>query len=148
MDLMELRRGLLAQMSRGKDFVSGTFTCPTEGDSTITINFGKTFNKYLFFIEMTDASKQALVNSGASGTFSFGFVGVYPKRSINGKEVNGNEVGMRYVPSDDSTTSGSTSVITLSADNFTANIRNLSVTSPQNYLYRGYSYNYTVVSLD
>ena len=137
----------IGAITTGKDFVSGSFTCPDE-DTTQTINFGKTFNNYLFIIEMTDESKSALVASGTTSTISIGFVGVYPKRTINGKTVASNEVSERYVASSNSTTSGSTSYITCSSTGLSANVRALIDATPQNNLIRGYSYNYTVVSLD
>ena len=146
MDMMEIRRMVMAQMA-GKDFVTGTFTCPNE-DTQIQIDFGKTFNHYLFILEMTDASKEALVESAASGTASIAFIGVYPKRTINNVTINSNEVSERYIASSNTQTSGATNVIACASTYLKANVRAITEATLQSYLIRGYSYNYTVVSLD
>lgn len=147
MDMMQIRRMVTAQMGAGKSFVKGTFTCP-DSDTTQVIDFGKTFNSYLFVVEMTEESKSALVASGTTSTISIGFVGVYPKRTINGVTIFANMVGQRYIASSDTQTSGSTSALTCANGSITGNVRGLTATNPQNYLIRGYSYNYIVVSLD
>lgn len=43
----------MTQMASGADFVKGTFTVPNDV-ATYTINFGKTYSKYLYMVEMTD----------------------------------------------------------------------------------------------
>ena len=137
----------ITAIATGKDFVSGTITCPNE-DTQIQIDFGKTFNHYLFILEMTDDSKSALVASQTSGTASIAFIGVYPKRTINSVTVNSNMISERYIASSNTQTSGGTNVISCSSTYLKANVRAITEATLQSYLIRGYSYNYTVVSLD
>ena len=66
MDVMGLRRMVMAQMASGAQFVKGTFTVPDSG-SSYTINFGKTFSSYLYVIEMSDLSKQSLIQTDVDG---------------------------------------------------------------------------------
>ena len=147
MDMMEIRRRVMEKMAKGKKFVSGTFTCGEE--TTRRIEFGQTFNKYLYLLELTDESKQALIDSGISYTKTYAWAGIFPRCLINGKTSNANSIGFRYTPETDETITGSTGVITLQSDYFEGYVRALSVsTGPTNYLIRGYSYNYIVVSLD
>ena len=146
--MMELRRMVMAQMAKGKDFITGTFTCP-DADTTFTLNFGKTFNHYLFVIELSDDSKTALKNTGKSSQFSIGFVGIYPKMSINNVDVNANQLGQRYTPSTNATSSGSTSVLTTTNTSITGSVRGLDYSgTTTSILIRGYTYKYTVISLD
>ena len=147
MDMMKLRRMVMAQMARGKDFITGTFTCP-DSDTSFTIEFGKTFNNYLFLIEMTDAQKTALVNSGSSASLSIAFTGVYAKRSINNVNVAGNTLCHRYKASDGTQTSSSTSNLTCGTTSIKNNVRQTSASNPHINFIRGYSYNFIVVSLD
>ena len=148
MDMMQLRRMVIAQMGMGKPFVKGTFTCPNS-DTTQVINFGKTFGSYLFLIEMTDESKTALVASGRSETISTSFIGIYPKRITNNVTASANVLRISYIASTNSMTSGSTgSSFTCGSDSITGNVRDFTATSPYLYFMRGYSYKYTVISLD
>lgn len=81
MDVMELRRMVMGQMASGARFVKGTYTVPSSG--TAKLEFGKAFNKYMFFIEMADESKTILMNSGETGNRTFAVIGCYPMPSVD-----------------------------------------------------------------
>lgn len=135
--------------STGKEFVSGSFTCP-DSNTTQVISFGKTFNKYLFLIEMTESSKTALINSGVAYDKSYAFFGLYPITSINNHDASVNAASLRYKPSADSLSSGTTgSALTCTDTSITGIVRPVDhSSSAQHLLIRGYTYNYIVISLD
>ena len=147
MDLMDIRRqmmGVIAGMAGGADYVSGTFTVPNSVTS-YTLDFGKTFSKYLYLVEMTDESKTALKNSDIDAARAFGYVGIYPNLSINNVDYTSNSMYARYKPTTNSVSGGN-----LSASSYT----NSSITFPVNSvatsitpLYNGYSYNYFIVEI-
>lgn len=136
----------ISAITTGKDFVSGTFTCPDE-DTTYKIQFGKTFSKYLFLIELSDDSKTALVNSGSSYARPFAYIGVYPKLGMNNLTVDYNIVPNRYKSSTNEVTIGNSSALTTTGTYIEGTVRAVN-SNAANYFIRGYSYKYTVVSLD
>ena len=77
----------MAQMAQGgARFLSGTFTVPSDASSPYVLPFGKTFNKYLFFIEMTDDSKSSLIGeTSITASKGYSMYGIYPNRTINNK---------------------------------------------------------------
>lgn len=139
----------MAQMTKGAEIIKGTFTAPaTDDTTTYALSFGKTFNTYLFLIEMTDESKTALVASGVSEYKGYSFVGIYPKRMTSLKVSNSNILVSRFNPS---TLAGSNAAAVLpnSIDDssITFNVYPIS-TSGQTYsLYSGYTYNYYIVEI-
>ena len=143
--LMEIRRGLMAQMANGAQFVKGTFTVSDSG-SSYTLNFGKTFSKYMYFVEMTDESKTAFISSGATAARIFCYVGIYPKREINNTSVNSNKLIVRLNPSTSETSASYSSSFTESSTSIV--FATSSVTgSTANALYKGYTYNYYIVEI-
>ena len=144
MDVMALRRRLIELMASGAEVIKGTFTTPESG-SYYTFNFGKTLNAYFFLVEMTSDSKTALINSGQTAARTFAFIGVYPKRSINNSEVSNCVLIQRYNPSNGNTDAGALSTVALSNSSIEFP---MSSVGNANYIYRGYSYNYTIVSLE
>ena len=64
MDVMELRRRLMMGMAKGAEVIKGSFTVPADYTGNYTINFGKSFSRYVYIIEMTDESKAALAQRG------------------------------------------------------------------------------------
>ena len=84
MDMMELRRMVMAQMASGARFVKGTITIPDSG-SFYEINIGKTFNKYIVYIEATEESKTQIINNTDNNSKSWALFEVYPRPKINGK---------------------------------------------------------------
>ena len=147
MDLMEIRRnmmGVIAQMAKGANFIKGTFTAPS-GASSYTLNFGKTFNKYIYLVEMTEESKTALVNSGITAIRAFAWVGIWPNVSINNVAYASNSLYARYNPSTNETSGGVMSASSYSNSSITFAVSNLtSITT----LFEGYSYNYYIVEVD
>lgn len=153
MDMMQIRRRLLELIAGGEDMgaevVKGTFTVSASAivDNTFTLNFGKTFSKYLYLIEMTEASKTTLLATGQTSDRAYSAIGMYPMPQINNTTPDNNFLTVRVKP----TTSG-TSVAAPSSSSGSAT--GSSITFPvsnlngANHLYRDYSYNYTIVSLD
>lgn len=149
MDMMELRRMVMAQMSatiQGADYAKGTFTTDTNG--TYTLSFGKTFESYLYYIEMTDDSKTALKNTGHTSARMYACMGIYPKNKFDGNDYPYNAyAAYRVVPSTDEM-SLSTSTQATAIDGSSISFTNVADTgSGANNLYRGYSYNYYIVEI-
>ena len=137
----------MAQMASGANYVSGTFTVPDDETSTYTLNFGKTFSKYLFFIELTDASKTIVINSGASNYRPFCLVGSYPQPQINNVVVYGG-IAWTYTPSSHSYSNGR---FTTSSKNFTETSMKFATDdvtgTATSALLKGCTYNYYIVEI-
>lgn len=147
MDVMSLRRGLMMAMAGGAQFVKGTFTVPNDSSNYYTLEFGKTFQSYLFLIEMDDASKTALLATGINGNRIYAEQGIFPMPLINNTTPSNMYVFERINPSTQavSATYGSGGINTVSQTSikFSCNI----VTADQSYLYRGYTYSYYIVEI-
>ena len=144
MDVMDIRRRLMGLMASGAEVIKGTFTTPDSGNS-YTLNFGKTLNAYFFLVEMTSDSKTALINSGQTAVRTFAFIGVYPKRSINNSVASDCVMIQRYNPSNGNADGYAVSNVALSNSSIEFSVTSI---GNANYMYRGYSYNYTIVSLE
>lgn len=148
--MMALRRMVMAQMAKGAEVIKGTFTTPDE--STYTLSFGKTFQKYLYIIEMTDASKTMLMSSGINNQRTYAISGsVYPTPVINNSAPTHGYMTLRINPSTQQIQNiAAQELNTINGSSITLN--NYAVDSAANNaryaLIRGYSYNYTIVSLD
>ena len=144
MDMMAIRRMVIAQMASGAEFIKGTFTVPSSG-SSYTLEFGKTFNKYLYFFEMTDASKTALLGISATGARTFFVDGIYPNRAVNGAEI-GDVFTYRVVPST-GVLSASYTVTIINECSSTSMTLKTGGTGNTSVFYNGYSYNYYIVEI-
>lgn len=148
MDMMELRRMVMAQMAQtiqGANYASGTFT--TGNTSTYTLEFGKTFSKYLYYIEMTDDSKTALKNSEQTSAKMYACLGIYPRNEFDENLYPYDAyAAYRVVPSSDEM-SLSTSAQASAIDGSSITLTNNAISSGANNLYRGYSYNYYIVEM-
>lgn len=148
---MQIRRqmmGVIAQMASGADYVSGEYTVPDTGD--VIFSFGKTFNKYFYYLEMTDESKEDLMDSGINAIRTFCTCGVYPQPKVNNVEITGNRYqNYRVTPSTGEVTSsvnGSSSPISsIDSQSITFNASDFS--SGAYILYRGSTYKYFVVEM-
>lgn len=131
----------MAQMASGADFAKGTFKVPNSG--TYTLNFGKTFNKYLYIVEMTDDSKTDLINTGVNASRSFAVIGVYPSMKIDNTDGYSDLVS-RINPSTKALSENHMGnvVHTTSSIQFP-----VGSTASANYLYYEYSYNYYIVEM-
>lgn len=154
MDLMDIRR-LLLKLSTGgggdmgAEVVKGTFTVSQSAivNNTYTLNFGKTFSNYLYLIEMTEASKTTLLSTGQTSDRMYSCLGIYPIPQINNVTPDNNFLSARVKPSTSATSVGAPSSASGSATGSTITLP-VSNVSGVNHLYRDYSYNYTIVSLD
>ena len=147
MDLIELRRMVMAQMSatiQGANYAKGTFTTGT--GSTHTLSFGKTYSKYLYYIEMTDASKTALLSSSQTSARMYACCGVYPAPSVsNSTPSNNSFVSYRITPSDSSLSVSNSNVSAIDSSSIT--FTNNTFSNGQNNLYREQTYNYYIVEI-
>ena len=133
----------------GADYISGTFTVVDDATS-YTIDFGKTFDRYLFLVEMDDASKTVLVATGIDGNKLYALSGIYPIPSINNTTPNAVYAFQRINPSTEavSTTSGSGFINTSTPPSSTQITLNCAdVTAATSNAYRGYTYHYYVVEI-
>lgn len=148
MDVMSLRRGIMAAMAQGAKYVKGTFTIPLDADATYTVNFGETFSKYMYFVEMTDASIATLLSEpDISGDRVYAFNGIWPAPTINNNSVGDYTNCYKVKPSTgDVSAVGTASCltgITNSSISFRTGVKN----SGTYYFIKGYSFNCYVVEI-
>lgn len=128
----------------GAQFVKGTFTVPDSG-STYTLNFGKSFSKYLIIIEATSESKSTIMDSGLTSARSYAFRGMYSGFQIGeGTDANQGELS-RVVPTTNVTSNAFISTWTLTQSSIT--FPTIDLASAQHYLYYGLTYNYYIVEI-
>lgn len=134
------------QMASGASYASGTFTTDDSAASH-TINFGKTFSKYLYLIEMTGESKTALMNSGQTSAKMFSSIGTYPPLIFDSThQANKTYLSYRMNPST-SEISYSTSAVATNLDESSITLGSNAIAGSANGLYKGYSYTYYVVEI-
>lgn len=145
MDVMSLRRMVMAQMASGAQFVKGTFTAPSSG--SYTLNFGKTFSKYIFIIESTEDTKTAIINSGASSYRPFYWIGSYPQPEINNNGSYGG-IAWTYKPSTNEYANSryATDNNSYTTTSITFVVADITGTSSSGIL-KGCSYNYYIVEI-
>ena len=128
----------------GKDYASGTFTVPSDAES-YRLDFGRSFNSYLFMIWLTDDSKADLINSAyASGESSPSFfnIGHYPGVQI-GNVTIAEHIHYRWYRSSNAV------LITTNARPATVTPSYIEGVAAFNTGFLpGYSYNYLIVCLD
>lgn len=135
-------------VSNGAEYIKGTFTVPDNAEN-FTLNYGKSFSKYLLYIEMTDASKTALNSSAESGSTAIMFLAVYPPIEFK-QNINDNTRAIKvtiYNPSTDTIGTTTLGASLYSVSSFTDAVRLIN-SAGQTRLIRGYSYDYVIVSLD
>lgn len=144
MDVMSLRRGIMAAMASGAEVLKGTFT--TNDSYNYKIEFGKTFSKYMLLVEMTDGSKSELMASEQSSAKMYAFAATYPAPSVGNTNGANAFLSFRIVPTTSEVSQSSSTPAAIDGSSMT--ITNNAIGNGANVLYRGYSYNYTLVSLD
>ena len=77
----------MAQMAAGARYVKGTFTVPKNSNS-YTIDFGKSFSKYILFIEADSTSKQTILDSGINASRAYAVLAIYPTMTIGEASAN------------------------------------------------------------
>ena len=148
MDVMsrrEIMGKVLAAMAKGAEVIKGTFTVP-DGGVNYTLNFGKSFNSYLFLIELDGDGKTAVINSGSTYARAFAYIGAYPRKSINNTEAESILVD-RYNPSSSEASYGALTGTQLSVNSITLNTIGITGSGATS-LVKGLTYNYTIISLD
>ena len=128
--------------------IKGTFTVPSIPDELYTINIGRTLNNYLFYIEMTPESITRLSQTPSSTTRkAYAIIGIYHFPEIGGDIHYGRGVAGNYRTSD-----GSRSLLAIGTPCTSDSIRFVMETDdysqPGAFLYKGYTYNYTIIPID
>lgn len=129
----------------GADYVKGEFTIPSDASSPYTLNFGKTFSKYLFFIELADESKSVIMNSSLAGRRAYTHLGKYPNNMFNNIENTNNTIVNNYAPSLD--TVGYTQATFTCTDSSISYTCGAVTTNNNDMLIKGCKYNYYVVEI-
>ena len=129
-----------------KDYVSGTFTVPS-GATSYTLEFGKTLEKYIFLIELTDSSKSTLVASGVDIQHKFVLFGAAPNPQVNSKGAN-MKFARNYNPSSGLfTTAMLGGGLTTNTTSIVTSVRTINENDATKNLIAGYTYNYMVVAM-
>lgn len=132
-------------MATGANYVKGTITAISSDGYTI-INFGKTLNSYLFFIEVTDESKITIINSNVNRNRAYYFWGFYPKTEINNITHDYNATVLQINPSTNTTNVASILSFESSPTNIRVVTRALDATAG-NCFYHNLTYNYYIVEI-
>ena len=136
-------------ISTGAEFVKGSFTVG-DNDTSHTINFGKTFSKYLFIIEADTESKETILNTGLSSSRAYMSICIFPGVKIASDNVDYQIIVERIKPSDSSltiTNKTSSTYYTLSDSSITIKCYAVTNTNAPDYLYQGLTYNYYVFEI-
>ena len=148
--MMEVRRtmmGVIAQMASGAKFVKGTFTVPNDNSSSYTINFGQSFDKYMFYVEMTEDSKTDLLGTEIDGSRAFMLFGTSITPNCKGYTYNNNFLAYRVNPSTKATSYSGNNPKGI--DNSSMSLPSYDVSaSATNALFKGYTYNYYIVEIN
>lgn len=139
----------MAQMASGANFVKGTFTVPDDAYGDFVVPFGKSFSKYLFFIEMTPESKTKLLNeSTITSNRYYALIGMYPYPTVsNGTTYPNATMAYRIIPSTgESTSPANTSAIVTRLDSTSITFLARGISNAA-VVYQGYSYNYYIVEI-
>lgn len=147
MDLMMIRRGLLAQMAVSSlNYIKGQFTAVQDENDQFTLNFGKTFSRYLIFIEATDSAKSTIASYTGGGRKLYSTLAVYPGLNFS-NNLDNYKACFSYAPSTEAfNREYSSTNITLDSSKAVFNCRALSFNSPVS-LYDGLTYDYFIVEV-
>lgn len=127
--------------------IKGTFTAQSIDDYYI-LNIGQTLSNYLFYIEMTPQSIVRLSQTPSSTTRkTYAIIGIYHFPEIGGDMHYGRGVAGNYRTSD-----GSRSLLAVGIPCTNNSITFIAVTDDYSqsgaFLYKDYTYNYTIIPLD
>lgn len=136
---------LAMAMASGAEYISGTFTAPAYGE--YVLDFGKTFQKYFYYFEMTDDSKDKLMGTNINSYRAYCLYGTYPAPNIDGYAPSNQFTAYRINPSSKAVSQSKNAPQACSESSIT--MPNYAVTGSSTMsLYAGYTYKYTVISLD
>lgn len=136
----------MGQMANNERCVSGNFTVP-DGISTYKISIGKTINNYVWYVEMSEVSKSALMATGSSANKAYAFLGKYPQPQIDNKSPSSTSFwAFRVNPS----TQGINTLIgyVSGIDNTGITIGVAGIDGAANALVKGYTYNYYIYEIE
>lgn len=135
-------------MAKGAEVVKGSFTVVNDGSAWEQIQFPKTINRYLYYIEMDEDSKEALMQSGINGNRSYACFGIYPMIDIEDVAQPSVTSAFRVNPSTKVPGTVSTGDYVKNMSNTGFEMAKGNYNSGVYYVYYGSTYNYTIVSLD
>ena len=150
MDIMEIRRGLLLQMASKGYIKKGQFTVKSTGSEgeRLYIDIGKTLEKYVVVVEMTEESKAVLAaKTEITGQRVFEWIGIYPLMNIDNKTITNDAFVGRMQPSTGSVNASTTASIYTSADRIGLDCYALKEGGSAWGLYFGFTYNYWLLEL-
>ena len=150
MDMMEIRRGLLLQMASKGYIKKGQFTVKSTGseDERLYIDIGKTLEKYVVVIEMSEASKETLAGrTEITGQRIFEWIGIYPLMNIDNKTITNDAFVGRMQPSTGSVNASTSASIYLYSDRFGLECYKLQEGGNAWGIYYGMTYNYWLLEL-
>lgn len=147
MDMMQIRRGLLAQMAVSSlNYIKGQFTAVKDENNKFTLNFGKTFSRYLVFIEATASAKSSIASYTGGGRKTYSMLAVYPGLNFS-NNLDDYKASFSYAPSTEAfNREFSNANITLDSSKAVFNCRALSFNLPV-ALYDGLTYDYFIVEV-
>lgn len=124
---------------------TGSFTVPDQG-SDYTVTLQNTFPECLIFIEATEESKAAILDSGASGPRAFAFLAHFPGLDINDGQTPEYVFAYRVNPSTSELSfANAENYLLYGTASMTVSVGSFSTGA--NYFYKGCSYNYTIIGL-
>ena len=135
----------MAQMA-GSNVIKGSFTPQIDGTGWQTINFGKTLNRYVVYVEMTDQGKANLLQeiSGTTNNRAIGFLGT-KWTAVD----SSNDTAITYVERLNGSgvlSNGYISSYRFNNDNY--QMEKATVSGGAGYVYIGYTYNYMIIPID
>ena len=138
---------LVSSIKTGTEILKGTFTAINQGDNRFTINFGKTFSSYIFYVEMTAASLALLEASGQTGAKMYACIGRYPKHDIEEPPSNGNAyISYRIKPSDKTLSIAGTENNTIDGSSISFQCQGYN--GGANILYTNHDYEYMIIPIE
>lgn len=137
----------IQSIQTGANYVKGSFTTPNTG-SSYTLEFGKSFSKYIFLIEADDDAKDTIKNSGYNANKTYSFFGIRPTRSIGTTETNWNTILSRINPSSPSSASSLSTSTVFTDSSITIGCYDLSTSGATSSLYRNMKYNYWIFEIE
>ena len=137
----------IENLQTGANYAKGSFTTPSSG-SPYTLNFGKSFSKYMFLIEANETSKTTILNSDYDANKTYSFFGIRPTRSIGEAETNWNTILSRINPHSSASGSALSTSITFTDSSISISCYDLLTSGATSSLYRNMTYNYFIVELE
>lgn len=134
----------IVPIAENNNFITGTFTPQSTG--TYTINFGKSLNRYLFLIEMNEASRTALSEAGISNWKVYGMLGISHWDSIGQVDYTANTVGaVRYNGGQGEINFRTQNIVSIASDSIGISTVEFNSSNSSGGLFVGKTYDYMII---